>query len=115
MSRKIPVPDVVWTALQVLGLEVGDYGRDFLWLTDGRKAFGVKLEGWGSECVPGKGREEAVREADALGRAWSREGMKAGIVRSDDDQVWAVTWGVVGPLKVSELAEEDLEEAVRID
>jgi hypothetical protein len=97
-----PVPQV----LSELGLEVGDYNRDsWLVLASATDAYQVKLEGWGSECVEGMcpaipdvQRKTAIVEARKLAEQWRGQGWKAGVWTTTDDEVWAVTWGVNGPL-----------------
>ena len=97
-----PVPQV----LSELGLEVGDYNRDsWLVLASATDAYQVKLEGWGSECVEGMcpaipdvQRKTAIVEARKLAAQWKGQGWKAGVWTTTDPEVWAVTWGVNGPL-----------------
>lgn len=98
-------PFQVGAALDALGLEVGDYHRpdDLLWIVQHDKAWGIKLEGWGPECVPGKGCRAARREAELLAREWRSKFDQAGWLKViEDDRVWAITWAMVGPLAVSE-------------
>jgi hypothetical protein len=98
----LPVPQV----LSELGLEVGDYKRDsWFVLTDDTDAYQVKLEGWGSECVEGMcpaipdvQRKTAIAEARKLAAQWKRQGWRSGVWTTDDPEVWAITWGVNGPL-----------------
>ena len=97
-----PVPQV----LRKIGLEVGDYNRDawFVLATD-TDAYQVKLEGWGSECVeglcpsiPDVQRRTAIAEAKSLAGEWRSQGWQAGVLVTSDWDVWAITWGVNGPL-----------------
>lgn len=97
---------MVSRVLSALGLEVGDYSRDsLLVLTSDTDAYQVKLEGWGSACVagmcpaiPAQQRKTAIAEARRLAAQWKRQGYSTGVQTTDDPEVWAITWGVHGPL-----------------
>ena len=111
------VPQLVFSILQTLGLEVGDYHRDVHWVTQGRKAYQLRLEGWGEECVPGKGRRAAERAAAQLAETWRAEGWpQAGWLKVQDRDVWAVTWALRGafPLKVIRDDDIDPEKVIRL-
>lgn len=114
---KPSAPALVVDALQTLGLEVGDYHRDAHWVTQGRKVYQLRLEGWGQECVPGKGRRAAERAAAQMAEAWRAEGWaQAGWLGAQDDDVWAMTWAVNGPfpLKVLKQYDVDSEEVIQL-
>ena len=92
--------DLILDLVPVVGLEVGDYHAEALVVVDrSGKFFEVKLEGWGPECVPGKGKRAARAESVKLARQWSRAWQRAGSIDVDSADVWALTWAVNGPFK----------------
>ena len=110
-------PQMILDLLHNLGLEVGDYHRDVHWVTQGRKAYRLRLEGWGEECVPGKGRRAAEKAAAQLAETWRGEGWtEAGWLKAQDRDVWAITWALRGPFPLKAIRDDDFdpEEVIRL-
>lgn len=100
-------PPMLLSVLQTLGLEVGDYHRDVHWVVKDRKAWQVRLEGWGQECVPGKGRRTAEKAATQLAETWLAGGwFQAGWLRADDRDVRALTWALRGPFPMNAVLDD---------
>jgi hypothetical protein len=104
-----PVPDLVRQVLLTLGLEVGDYHQDVIWVLKAGKVYQARLEGWGEDCVPGKGRKAAQTAASKLAQDWFKSWPQAGWVPAEDDEVWAVTWALRGPFPKKVLVENDVD------
>lgn len=110
-KKESAIPKVVFVALEVLGYEVGDYGRPYIWVLTKTSLWRVKLEGWGRECVPGEACEAAHVEAEKLAKAWRYDEDETGFFRVDGGEVWAMTWAVSGPFPRSarkQIADEDI-------
>ena len=110
-------PPLLFAVLQNLGLEVGDYHRDVHWVTKDRKVHQLRLEGWGQECVPGKGRRVAERAAAQMAETWRAEGWaQTGWLRAEDRDVWAITWALRGPFPLRVLRQNgvDPEEVITL-
>lgn len=89
---------IAWSLVED-DLQVGDYHREYVFLLHPAGIFQVKLEGWGQECVPGKGPRAAYIQAARLAKEWSQERwFSTGWFKVDDRDVWAMTWAVQGPL-----------------
>lgn len=99
-------------------LQIGDYHREHVFVRHpagvlGDDLFQVKLEGWGAVCVPGQGRRVAEREAKKMAKQWGRQWHTTGWFPVEDEEVWAMTWAVQGPLDPPhDLDEEEDEEQV---
>lgn len=102
MDRLFAQRMVVRLLREQVGLEVGDYGRDWLPVQSGSKRWAVKLEGWGYDCVGNdiemEGMSEdslkgvAMRRAAELALEWANRWPVSGVVPIEGDEVWAVTW-----------------------
>ncbi len=105
--------DLILELLPVVGFEVGDYHHDEIPVIDrSGKLFYVKLEGWGPECVPGKGKRVARAESEKLAQEWRRGWQETGSIDVIKDRdVWAITWAVSGPFE-RELGEDESEYAI---
>jgi hypothetical protein len=82
------------------------------------KHYQVKLEGYGQECVPGKGKKAAKKEAEELAGSWLQEGWaQTGVVTTGDDEAWFVTWGLRGPFTRKQVQDAgvDLEEVLVVE
>lgn len=111
-------PGLIHRILGALGVEVGDYHHpdSLIWVKDGRRAWGVKLEGWGPECVPGCGCQAARRGAEQLAREWREHMDQAGWLKvTESGEVWALTWGLVGPKPTGVLARVDPDDVLHLD
>ena len=115
-------PQLIIRLINILGLEVGDYHHDAIWLIvppppgcQERQVYQAKLEGFGQECVPGQGRRAAQKAAAALARSWIAW-TGTGWIQTDDPRVWAVSWALRGPFQESILQELEIdpEEVVRL-
>ena len=119
-----PAPPLVLRLLRDLGLEVGDYHQDAAFTvvttSGGRnKLYQIKLEGYGQDCVPGKGRKAAKKAAEGLAQLLvTKEGWaQSGVIETADDEVWCVTWGLRGPFTRRQVREGgvDLEEVIVVE
>lgn len=89
---------IAWSLVED-DLQVGDYHREYVFLLHPTGIYQVKLEGWGQDCVPGKGPRAAYTQAARLAKEWSQERwFSTGWFKVDDRDVWAMTWAVQGPL-----------------
>lgn len=107
-------PEPVIAAVEVLGLEVGDYGREHIWVLTGDDLWRVKLEGWGQECVPGKGCRAARSEARKLAESWREYEDSTGWFPVEDRRVWAMTWALTGPYDPAGVSEIDSSDLIEV-